>query len=175
LRVQRAAPPPIDRVRRRVARRKAVRGAVAVGAPLAGIAVVGVLVVGQGDGGVRDRGTDVAGGAPLVGLDAVADGPGGPRPLADGVALGPDDRVVFFVRTSADGEATIREIGRSSVVVYPPTGTWSVRAGDNVPGGGSPLAWRTDQGAGTVQYVVEVCASGGACATDAMTVRWTGP
>lgn len=157
-----AAPPPIDRVRRRVRRRVARRALFRVAALVCVVATVGVGVVGG-----RDRGG--AGTVPLVAIDAVAEGASGPRGLADGAEVGPDERVVFFVRSSIDGVAEVRE-GPDTVVL-----SWPIAAGDNAVGGATPLSWRPDGPLGVQRYEVTVCPTEGAttgCASDGLTLRW---
>ncbi|MEZ4241095.1 MAG: hypothetical protein R3F59_34040 [Myxococcota bacterium] len=160
-----APPPPVDRVRRRVSRRRTRRRV--LGASLVAALAVGVGLVAAP--GVRDRGV---GDAPLVALSAVAQGPDGARPLADGAVVRPEERVVFFVRSSAAGDATLRE---GDAPLYPdPGGTWALAAGESAPGGASPLAWRPDAPlAGPVRYRAEVCAEPGRrCGRATMTLRW---
>lgn len=162
-----AAPPPIERVRRRASRRRARRRALAVGA-LVGVALLGVVAARPST--TRDRGVA---GAPLVSLEAVADGPRGPRPLADGGAVGPDEQVVFFVRSDRPGWAEVREEG---TLVWPASGqSWAVVAGENVPGGGSPVAWRPDRPADALRYEARVCDDPEAarCGVAGLTLRWS--
>jgi putative intracellular protease/amidase len=162
-RVREAEPPPVDRVRRRVARRRARRRVIAAVSTMA----VALLAIGLATRpSVRDRGLA---GVPQVALDAVAEGAGSPRALRDGDAVGAGERVVFFVRSSADGWATIREEGGAVV------DQWPIRAGESAVGGETPQSWRPDRPLGALRYELEVCpererASG--CGSAGMTLRW---
>lgn len=157
-----APPPPVAEVHRRVVRRRNRRR----GFRIAAVACVAALVFVVRPG-VRDRGV---GELPLVALDAVAEGPTGVRPLADSAVVGPDERVVFFVRTSIGGTATLRERdGSAAVSVLQP---WDVGAGESAVGGGTPMAWRPDRAVDRVRYELSVCAAPDRCSTDTLDLRW---
>ncbi|MEQ1567855.1 MAG: hypothetical protein ABMA64_19605 [Myxococcota bacterium] len=162
-----APPPPIHQVRRRVERRAARRRWLAGGVGAVGAVALGWVAL---EPGVRDRGF---GGSPDVALEAVAEGGAAPRPLADGAAVGPDERVVFFVRSTQAGYAWVREAG--STAVYPLSGTWSIEAGETAVGGTSPQAWRPDGALGALRYELVVCPDptpSERCSRDALTLRW---
>ena len=157
-----APPPPLAEVRLRVVRRRNRRRGLRIAAVAAMAALL--LVVRPG---VRDRGV---GELPLVALDAVAEGPAGVRPLGDGALVGPDERVVFFVRSSLDGTATLRELdGSAPVSVLPP---WAIDSGESAIGGGTPMSWRPDRTVDRVRYELSVCAAPDRCSTDALDLRW---
>jgi hypothetical protein len=169
--------PPIAAVRARMRSRRRARRAVGAVGALAVIAAT-VLVWLQPPGS-RDRGVGASGG---VRVSVVAEGPRGARPLGDGSFVAPDERVVFFLSSSSPGFATISEVGSGgSRAVYPEVGAWRVGAGEFVPGGGSPLAWRPDRPDEALGYRVVVCADRPAapgevpegCATDEVALRWS--
>jgi hypothetical protein len=167
-----APPPPLARVYARARRRRLAQGAAGVIGAMA--VAAGVLLGLQPGEGGRDRGV---GRLPLVSLEAVAEGPqGGARPLPDGGSVGAAERVVFFVRSSAPGEALLREHGPAgTAVVWPAEGGWALPAGEHAPGGDQPLSWRPDGGAGKYRYELRVCPEPGArdCATSWLELVWT--
>ena len=134
----------------------------AMGVALA-MAAAGLLaVLPAGDGPLRDRGTSTAG-VP-VSLGAVAEGPSGTRKLRDGDRVRADERVVFWVDTSAPGDLVLYENGRSIV------GDWSVGAGAHAVGGPTPQSWRPDEGLGPMTYRVERC--GPPCVDATLRLVW---
>lgn len=153
-----AAPPPIERVRARVRRRARARRVAAVSATLAAAAVALIALWPAQE--VRYRGIETSA---LVSIEAVAEGPAGQlRPLASGGAVAPEERVLFLLRSSADGEARLVErSGSGEAVVWPAGGAWRVDAGEeHTPGGSRPMSWRPDRGAGLYRYEASVCPEG---------------
>lgn len=128
------------------------------GATVAASAVAALLVALPDGATTRTRGL---GGAPLVGISAVAEGPRGLRPLASGDALRPGEQVVFRLAASADGDLTFTEAGGAPI--WPPAGAWSVRVGTHFLGD-PPLAWTPDH-PGPTTLVARLCPLGGTCGT----------
>lgn len=166
-----APPPPIDRVYARVRRRRLAKAAAG---SLASVAVAAAVLLALVPASTRDRGLS---GAPLVGIDAVALREGyALRPLADGATVSREERVVFMVRTSEAGTATLTEHGLAGeVVVWPSSGMWQVDGGEQTPGGSSPLSWRPDGGPGQYRYEASVCSAPdaqGACGHASLHLVW---
>jgi hypothetical protein len=111
----------------------------------------------------RPRGV---GGAPLVGIEAVAEGPAGLRPLADGGELRAGERVVFRVTAGGPGALTVAEQGGARI--WPPSGAWAVEGGVHWLGD-PPMAWTPDH-PGRATVVAELCGAGGACERASFTV-----
>lgn len=146
---------------------------VALGGTL--LAAAAALLVAVLPTGERDRAVS---GSSLgaIQLSAAAEGPLGLRPLASGAAVGHDEWVVFQVQTEGGGALTLTEHAeRSRSRVYPRSGEWSVQAGAHLPGDGSPVAWRPDDGAGLRRYVAELCVDGpeAGCVSDTLELRWS--
>lgn len=94
------------------------------------------------------------------------------RPLKGGDRLGAGEAVAFRVQTSQAGTVRITEDG--GTVVYPPSGSWSVDAGQHWLGGAAaPLQWTTDAGAGAHHYRVELCVSSGECVSEDLELVWS--
>lgn len=142
----------------RIARGRKVRRRVAAGA--VGVALLALAVPRES---TRPRGI---GGAPLVGIEAAAEGPGGVRPLADGGEIGPDERVVFRVTAGGPGALTVEEQGGERI--WPPSGAWAVQAGAHWLGD-PPMAWTPDH-PGRATVVAELCDDAGACERASFTV-----
>ncbi|MCB9687146.1 MAG: hypothetical protein H6738_17265 [Alphaproteobacteria bacterium] len=172
--LRQVTPPPVSAVHARVRQQAAHRRRLAVAsAALAVAAGLLIAVVVRPGPTTRDRGL---GAAPLVALEAVAEGTGAPRALGSEGAVAPDERVVFLARTDRPAWAVLREQDR---VVWPTSGDWQVD-GEAVVGGEIPLSWRPDGRSGPLRYELLACsspealASGGpGCATTTLTLRWS--
>lgn len=116
----------------------------------------------------RDKGAGML--APQLDLSVVVDGPNGPRPIED-QRVHEDGALVFFVASDRPGTLTIRE--RGGPVLFGADGSWRVEAGESVPGGDRPLAWRPDAPTvGARVYEAELCDDFGHCTVEAVTVEW---
>ncbi|MCA9491559.1 MAG: hypothetical protein KC621_16620 [Myxococcales bacterium] len=167
------AAPPLPSVHARVRQRAARRRWLAGAGTLTAIAAGALLVVNANAPTTRDRGL---GAAPLVRLEAVAEGSDSPRQLTGGGTVGPEERVVFLARTDRHAWAVLREQDR---VVWPSGGAWEIE-GESVVGGDTPLSWRPDDRTGPLRYELTACvspealASGGpGCTTTSLTLRWS--
>lgn len=169
--LRQVTPPPVSavhtRVRQRATRRRGIAAVAAVAAALV------LVVVAREAPTTRDRGL---GAAPLVALEAVAEGTGSPRALSAGATVSPEERVVFLARVDRPAWAVLREQER---VVWPAEGAWHVD-GEAVVGGDEPLSWRPDDRSGPLRYELVACstpealATGGTgCATTTLTLRWS--
>lgn len=169
------APPPVAAVRARARGNARRRRRMAATAGVAAVFAVAVVAreagVGSGDT-ARDRGV---GAAPLVALEAVAEGSGPPRALSPGAEVAPTERVVFLVRADRPAFAVLREQDR---VVWPASGEWRVD-GESPVGADAPLSWRPDGRDGPLRYDLLACtdpralATGGpGCATASLLLRW---
>lgn len=168
------AGPSAEEILERGGRRVYSGSAVAGGLLLAVAAAVGLVVIpGQT---LRERGARALVGG--VHLEAVATGPSGPRALADGDVVRPDEGVVFRVSTSAPGYAWVTD-GQGQTV-WPVGGdSWMLEPGAHVPGGEeAPQAYRPDHGRmGTETFRVTLCPTpdrlDAACASSMLAVSWT--
>lgn len=163
--------PPVTAVRDRLRSRRRARAAAA------GLATGAALLLAVGVAsrpGQRDRGFGAVG---KVRLDAVVEGPAGARPL-DGRPVGPDERLVFAVRSDRPVAVVLHEVAAGGdTVVWPAAGTWWVEGAAWV-GGEAPQAWRPDGAVGEARYLVVACpdaaalATGRGCARDEVVVRF---
>ena len=104
-----------------------------------------------------------------VQLNAVAEGPDGIRPLADGATVRAGEWVVFQADASVAGTLTLSE---GSTPLGP---SWAVDSpGAHFFGGITPLAYRPDEGepSGPRRYVVELCSDETGCVSADLTLSW---
>lgn len=155
-----------DAIRSRARSRRPV-GWRSIGAVAAAAALLLWLPIGDTE---RDKGR--IGSAPEVHLSVVVDGPRGPHPLAGPVRS--DESLVFFTTVTQPGQLVIREVGGQTL--FGATGSspeWLVPAGEHVPGGDTPLAWRPDHPVrGSRTYEARLCNADGQCAADRVEVVW---
>jgi len=147
--------------------RRRFGGAMACAAITAGLA----WLVMPGSAEVRPRGAE----HPGVVVQAVAEGPRGPRPVQSGAPLAGDEALVFRVVTTQAVSLSLREGSRT---LWPPAGSaLTVSAGDHFLGlDGGPVAWTPDGGPrGEHRLVVVACdpEAPTRCGEAHFVARWT--
>ena len=121
---------------------------------------------------VRPRGNGAV--APAVGVQAVAEGPAGPRPITSGATLAPGEAVVFRIATSGPGILTLAT--SEGEPIWPTTGQWRVDGGEHFVGSDRPLAWTPDVvRPGPHGVVATLCpeVDPGPCASASFAVQWS--
>ena len=169
--------PPPESLLARVRHRKARRTVLRIAAAALALAATALLMVGiwPEEEGQRDRGAF----APPPGsvhIQAAAEGPRGPRALAEGDAVANNEGVLFRAQVDYDGYLFLTEV-ETGAVVWPPEGEqWEVTAGqDATVGGDALLAWRPDRRLERATYRLWLCPHpkrNVLCVYDELTLTW---
>ena len=161
-------PPSMERALARVRADRAPPRRWVWAAPAALAAATLLAVVGLPES-ARNKG---AAAPPAVHLEAAAEGPAGVRPLSDGAAVGPDERVIF--RAEAGGEGWLSITDESGGALLSARG-----AGRHVVGGDAPRSYRPDGAAAEGTYRAVLCRDGppdatlrADCGVSELTLRW---